>query len=629
MGATETKQETKGIRLPDLAILLVVLTFIAYSPALRAGFIWDDDTHVTQNSAIRSLHGLRQIWFEPQSSQQYYPLQLTVFWVEYHLWGLQPFGYHFVNVLLHALNAFLLWRVLQQLEVRGAFLAAMIFAVHPVGVESVAWITELKNVLSCTFYLLAMLAYFRFRPLVADAASDSCTWRSYLQTVGLFLCAMFSKTVACSFPAVILLLTWWKRGRVEKRDLLATGPMFILGAGMGLVTAWLEKHHAMAGGEWSLSFLQRCLLAGRSLWFYAGKLVWPTKLAFIYPRWDIDPAVWWQYAFSLAALGVLASLWLMRQRLGKGPVVAVLIFAGTLFPALGFFDVFPFRYSFVADHFQYLASAGLIALFASGVTTAWERAGRFGRQVGAVAAPVGLLTLGALTWRQTGVYGDIETLWRDTLVKNPNAWIAHNNLASILARQGHTPEAITEYRASLRLNPRNVEAHTGLGAALGSQGKIEEAIAEIRTAVQLRPDFADAHENLGHALALQGNIKEAIAEYWETLRLRPNSAKVLARLAAILATDQDASIRNGAVAVQLAERLCGSTRYRQAEAMDVLAAAYAEAGRFTDAVRVAQQAVELATTNGQWELAAQIENRLHLYQAGRPFHESPAPSSKR
>ena len=313
-----------------LALVLAVVTFAAYQPTWHAGFIWDDDTHVTENANLRSLHGLYRIWFEPLADQQYYPLQLTSFWIEYHLWGLRPFGYHAVNVLLHVLNALLLWMVLQQLDVPGAWLAAAVFAVHPVQVESVAWVSELKNLLSTTFYLGALLAFFRFRPLSGEAQAGSPPWRFYWLAIALFLCALLSKTVACSLPAVLVLLLWWKRGRVERRDIGVLSPMFLLGITFGLMTAWLEKHHVGASGpEWSLSFLQRCLLAGRALWFYAGKLFWPHPLIFIYPRWEIDPGAWWQYLFPAAALVVLIALWWLRSRIGRGPLVAVLCFACT------------------------------------------------------------------------------------------------------------------------------------------------------------------------------------------------------------------------------------------------------------------------------------------------------------
>ncbi len=519
-----------------LALVLAVVTFAAYQPTWHAGFIWDDDSHVTKNLNLRSLHGLHQIWFEPLADQQYYPLQLTSFWIEYHLWGLQPFGYHAVNVLLHVLNALLLWMVLQQLEIPGAWLAAAIFAIHPVQVESVAWVSELKNLLSTTFYLGALLAFFRFRPLSGKARPGAPAWRFYWLAIALFVCALLSKTVACSLPAVLVLLLWWKRGRVERQDFGVLSPMFLLGITLGLMTAWLEKHHVGASGpEWSLSFLQRCLLAGRALWFYAGKLVWPHPLTFIYPRWEIDARVAWQYVFPLAALVVLIVLWLLRSRVGRGPLVAVLCFGGTLVPALGFFDVFPFRFSYVADHFQYLACIGLISLAVSTGTTICKRAGQWGRNWGTVAAAVLLLVLAVSTWRQTRIYQDVETLWRDTLAKNPQCWMAHTNLGDVFLREGRVSDAIGQYEQVLRINPDYAEAHFNLGIALAQTGKIEEAIAHYEQALRINPDYAEAHNNLGTALIRVSKVSEAIAQYEQALRINPDYANVHNNLGIVLA----------------------------------------------------------------------------------------------
>jgi hypothetical protein len=249
---------------------------------------------------------------------------------------LQPFGYHLVNVLLHASNAVLLWLVLRPLELRGAWWAAAVFALHPVSVESVAWITERKNILSGLFYFLTGLAYFRFRPLMNREPARGYDWRYYPLVFALFLCALLSKTVTCSLPAVLLLLVWWKNGRVERRDVLALTPLFILGAALALITIGMEQRAGAVGAEWSLSLVQRCLLAGRALWFYASKLLWPRNLTFLYPHWEIDAGAPWQYVFPLAALSGLVALWSLRSRIGKGPLVAMLFFAGTLVPAKGF-----------------------------------------------------------------------------------------------------------------------------------------------------------------------------------------------------------------------------------------------------------------------------------------------------
>ena len=427
--------------------LIVLLVFLAYLPALHGGFIWDDDFYVTNNPTLHDLGGLQRIWFKVGAVPQYYPMVHTTFWLEYHLWGLNPVGYHLINVLLHATAAILLWQVLLHLQIPGAWLAAVLFALHPVCVESVAWITERKNVLSAVFYFAAALAYLRFVALEEPGGPNRLRWYWYLGALVLFMAALLSKTVTCSLPAALLLVCWWKKGRVQRGDILPLLPFFVLGVGLGLMTAWIEKYHVGAqGAEWSLTFGERCLIAGRALWFYAGKLVWPVHLTFIYPRWKIEPEVWWQWLFPIAAVGVVAGLWLARRRIGKGPLVAVLFFAGTLGPALGFVNVYPMRYSFVADHFQYLASVGLITLCAAGLA-------RIPRIIPATL----VVLLGALTWQQAGIYRNLETLWRDTLAKNPDCWMAHNNLGHLLSNQGRIDEAMEHYHKAIQINPNHYE----------------------------------------------------------------------------------------------------------------------------------------------------------------------------
>jgi tetratricopeptide (TPR) repeat protein len=524
--------------------LIFLATLVAYIPAMRGGYIWDDDSYITENVTLRTLDGLRRIWLEPKALPQYYPLVHTSFWLEYHLWQLHPFGYHLVNVLLHALNAILLLMMLRYLRVEGAWLAALIFALHPVQVESVAWITERKNVLSGLFYLCSFLAYLRFCNLAADPGSTSITpsmhtpssddggnrWRFYALSLFLFLCALLSKTVTCSLPAAILLVLWWQQDRIRWRQILPLIPFFVVGVALGLTTAWLEKYHVGAQGEeWALSFLDRFLVAGRALWFYAGKLVWPFELTFIYPRWQIDAGAWWQYLFPVAAMAVIFTLWLLRQRLGKGPLVAVLFFAGTLFPALGFFDVYPMRFSFVADHFQYLASIGLISLFSASISIFYIRLGSSSRNLGFVACFGALLALGLGVWKQGSIYRDAQMLYRDTIAKNPNAWMAHNNLGFLLQEDGSLAAAMTHYTRALRIKPDNALTHYNMAKVLYLQEKFDEAIAHYYKA-----HHAEAHNNLGILLAKQGKLKEARRHYSEALRLNPDSAEIHNNLAGAL-----------------------------------------------------------------------------------------------
>ncbi len=529
-----------------LWLALTALALFAYLPALTGGFIWDDDSYIIQNKTLRSLHGLWQIWFEPTSIPQYYPLVHTTFWLEYHLWGLHPTGYHVANVLLHALTAFLMGCTLTRLKLPGAWLAAVIFALHPVEVESVAWITERKNVLSAVFYFAAALAYLRFDPLLPGADSHRRPWGWYALALGLFVAALLSKTVTCSLPAAILLAAWWKSGRLELRRILPLIPFFVLGAGLGFVTAWLEKHHVGAeGAAWSFVFSQRCLIAGRALWFYAAKLLWPVPLTFTYARWQIDATQWWQWLFPLGALAVAAGLWLARRRLGRGPLAAVLFFAGTLAPALGFINLYPMRYSFVADHFQYLASIGLIVPCAAGLarigkvrTPSPKKSGR--GHLPLISATIALvIILGSLTWKQAGIYRNLETLWRDTLLKNPHCWLAHNNLGLELENQGKLDEAFHQYEEALPLAPDFPETYNNLGNSLMRKGRIDEAIDDYRKAIQINPRYVDALNSLGVALGMQGDYTNAIVCLRESLRLQPGYARAHGNLGNVLRAQHD------------------------------------------------------------------------------------------
>jgi tetratricopeptide (TPR) repeat protein len=507
------------------AVLLVLMTLAVYWPVTGCGFIWDDDDYVHQNVLLRSPEGLGRIWLDVGATPQYYPLVHTSYWLEYRLWEDDPRGYHVVNILLHALAAVLLWRVLKLLEVPGAWLAAAVFALHPVHVESVAWITERKNVLSGVFYLASALLSLRF---TLRTGEDRLSRWLYAGALVLFVCALLSKTVTCSLPAALMLALWWKRGRITWNDVRLLAPFFALGVAFGLLTIWMEVHRVGAeGATWDLTFMDRCLIAGRALWFYAGKLIWPWPLMFIYPRWEIDAGAWWQYLFPVAAAGVVAALWFARARLGRGPLVAVLLFAGTLVPALGFFDVYPMRYSFVADHFQYLASIGLITLAAAGLVTAARRCGDLGLVSAGIAAGALMVTLGSVTWTHGQAFQDAETLWRTTIRENDDAWIAHNNLGTILQSGGRPDEAFHHFRRAVEINPDHAEAQNNLGGILGIQGRTDEAIVHFRRALELDPGLARAHANLGSALLTQGKPDEAMIHLRSAARLDPGLADAI------------------------------------------------------------------------------------------------------
>jgi tetratricopeptide (TPR) repeat protein len=538
---------------PTGALLLVTISVVAFAPALFAGYIWDDDFYLTANPVLRHPDGLRLTWTNVRANPQFYPLVFTTYWLELRAWGLHPFGYHLVNVLLHAGSAILFWRLLVRLGMPWAWLAAAIFAVHPVCVESVAWITERKNTLSLFLYLAALSTYLHFAPLTDSAEPPKRRWGWYPVSLLLFATALLSKTVTCSLPAAIVLLLWWKRPRIRLRDLWPLIPMFALGLAAALVTGWLEQHHVRAKDlELGLSPVDRALLAGRAVWFYATKIVAPINLTFIYPQWKINASDPVQYIYPLAALLVLIALWSASRRIGRGPLVAALLYVGTLVPALGFVDVYPFRYSWVADHFQYHASLALIAALV---------AGAYGR-VSIPAAPADrpvlpdrpaplptvllLGVLGALTFNACRKYRDAETLWRDTLARNESAWIAHNNLGALLSTRGQFDEAERHLRRSLELNTVHSQALNNLAYIALVQGRPYQAIELCEQAMKVRnAELREVYNNYGLALSMLRRHDEAIDKLRESLRIDSTFVPAHVNLAkALIALGRDDEARD-------------------------------------------------------------------------------------
>jgi protein O-mannosyl-transferase len=513
-------------------VLIAVLVFWAYFAAIPGGYLWDDDAYVQENTNLRDAEGLGRIWVSPSSSPQYYPLVFSSFWIERRVFGESPVPHHVVNIALHALNAILLWRLLRRLDVPGAYLASLVFALHPVHVESVAWMTERKNVLSGAFFLASMCVSLRWA--IPGLRGDQGAWGvdgtrrpgltwAYLASLLLFIGALLSKTVTATLPAAILIVIWWKRGRVGTADLVRLIPFVVIGGAFGAMTAWTEVHHVGASGvDWQLRGVERVLLAGRIVWFYLWKILWPHPLAFVYPRWVVSSADPIQYVAPLALLGVVVWLWLKRHRIGRGPLAAVVFFVAALFPALGFFDVYPMRFSFVADHFQYLASVGPIAAIVAGGAVALSRLAP--KAVPAVAAIAVVTALGATARAETAKFGSTEVLWQDTLAKNPAAWIAHNNLGNMRLKDGRLGEARTHLQAAVRLKPDLAEAHNNLGAAEYGLGNTAEAIRQHQSAVRIDPGYAEAWNNLGVALAADRRDDEAVHAYRRALSVSPGYA---------------------------------------------------------------------------------------------------------
>jgi Flp pilus assembly protein TadD len=630
-----------------LALLLVVVTMVAYLPARNGTPIWDDDAHLTKPE-LRSLDGLARIWTQPGATQQYYPLVHTVFWLEHQLWGDWPEGYHLLNILLHCASALLLVRILRRLEIPGAWLAAAIFALHPIQAESVAWISELKNMLSGLFYFGSVLVHLRF-----DRTRNMAI---YAAALALFALGLMAKTVIATLPAAVLVIFWWKRGKLSwKEDVLPLTPFFLLGTAAGLFTAWVERNLVGAeGSDFNYSILERVLIAGRVIWFYLGKLFRPLDLIFIYSRWQISQTVLWQYLFPAAVLLLLAVFLWIRGR-WRAPMAGLLFFIGTLFPVLGFLNVYPFRYSLVADHFQYLANLGIIVPVAAGIALQLEHREHWRQATVYVLCTALLASLTVLTWRQSEMYTDMQTLWRTTIEKNPNAWMAHNNLGALLLKKGQTDEAIIHFRKALEIKADDAETQANLGNALLQTGKLDEAVAQYYKALEVKPDYAEVHYNLGNALLHEGQVDEAIAHYEKAIQIKPNYADVYNNLGVVLfqkgevdqaianyqkaleINPQDVQARANlawalatspqtpmlkAIAVKLAQQANQLTGGTNPTVLHVLAAAFAQAGQFSDAVDTAEQSLQLATAQNNTILAEALRTEIAFYHQGLPYRNN-------
>jgi hypothetical protein len=491
-----------------IGALIVVATLVACLPAMSAGFIWDDDSFLTANPFIQAPDGLRVFWFTARA-EDYFPLTYSMLWAEWRIWRDHAAGYHVVNILLHAGAALLLWRALKRLNVPAAWLGGLIFAIHPVAISSVAWITERKNTLSMVFYLASLLTYLRFE--------DSGRKKTYLLALGFFLLALFSKSSVVVLPAALLLCAWWRRGRIGKADAARIAPFLVMGAAFGLLQ--LQFHSVKFAGNPELvddpamtanfvrkntvprpeRFASRLAASGWAVWFYLYKAALPVRLLMAYPRWEVDPskpAVWLPLA---ALIGVFLLLWRCRGSWGRAPLFALGYFVVALGPVLGFFEISLMEYTLVADHWQYIALPGITGLAAGLIGWGWRRARAWRTLIGGGAALM-LIALGVLAFRHAAVYKDQETLWRHNLKYNPDFAPGHNNLANMMLMKGDYAGAIKEYEISIRLNPIFPPPYFNLATIhhMLSQGKglsdakrrelLDEAIHWYQLRMDLHPD---------------------------------------------------------------------------------------------------------------------------------------------
>jgi len=522
----EGLSDRPGVKTFLLAALLVGMIVAAYEPALRAGFIWDDDVYVTDNQLLVEDDGLERIWLSREAQSQYFPLVYTAFRIEHALWGLEPFGYHLVNVLIHAANALLLWLLLRRLSMPGAWFAAAVFALHPVQVESVAWVAERKNVMSLFFSLASLLAWLRFaEPRGASGKRQrAASLAYYAASLVCYVLALASKATACTLPAAQLLVLWLRGHAIDRRRVEQVFPFFALGVALGFfIMHWERTKIGTSGDRFDISLVESFLVATRASWFYLGKLLWPSPLTFSYPKFAIDPSDPLQYGWALAGALLFWALWRWRGVIGKAPLAAAIFFVAMLSPMLGFIPLFTFWYSYVADHYQYAASIGPIALAAAGATRLLRERARLGAPARACAAALVLIALGSLSWKQSQIYESEETLWRDTIAKNPASWMARTNLGRYLLRNGRVEEAVEAYEQVFPLKPDAYRAHIALARALLKLGRDDEAEAHLKAALAVRPGHYTAHQALARLLWERGDREGAKRHYEAMIRLVPRS----------------------------------------------------------------------------------------------------------
>jgi Flp pilus assembly protein TadD len=657
-------------------LFVVAATLIAYLPVWHGGFIWDDDLLLTANPLVKDPHGWYRFWWTT-STPDYFPVMSSTFWLEWRLWGMNAAGYHVVNVLLHAVNAILLWRVLTRLKIPGAKLGAAIFALHPVNVESVAWIAELKNTLSMFFFAWTLLCYLKFE--------DTNLRRWYWISVAAFFFALLSKTAAAPLPFILLGIAWWQRGRIEQKDLFRSAAFFGAAGLLALVTIHFQYHNAIGHDIVRTDdFWSRLAIAGRAVWFYFYKTLWPLDLSPIFPRWHAGDLNWISFVPGILLAAGFFVCWQFRAAWGK-PFLFGLGYAVVMFlPVLGFVNIYYFRFSFVASHWQYFSIIGPIALAAAGITMALDHFGKSKIIFGGAL----LLLLGFLTWRQADIYLNAKTLWSATLEKNPDCAVAHNNLGFVELQNGDVDEAlplfekavllqpddsnaqknlgsallekdrvddaIGYFQTALKLKPDDSGARNNLGFAFFKKGRVDDAIAEYQAALKIQPDAAGVHHNYGLALFKQGRVDEAMSHYQKALEIKPDDAEVHNDIASVLsktgdeagaiqhwqkaleirpqympaqnnlawalATNPDPSLRNGAKAVQLAQQANQLSNGKNVLVLRTLAAAYAEAGQFTNALTTAGLALQLAATEQNLAIIQSLESQMKLYKAGQPFH---------
>jgi Flp pilus assembly protein TadD len=563
-----------------LGALLVLITIAIYIPAIGAGYIWDDDTLLTANPQMRNSAGLGEIW-RGEQVRDYTPVTLTLFWLECRLWGLTPTGYHVVNILLHAASALLLWLILRRLRIPGAWLAALLFAIHPVNVASVAWVAELKNTLSSALFLGSILTFL--------IARDEKRRLAYAGSLALFILAALSKGAVVTLPAVLILCILWRDRKITRRDLLAILPHAIIGLAAALLTIHFQAR-AQHYGLIPDTLEYRIARAGMAIWYYLAALVWPAGLSPMRPQWTPslrNPLTWLP---AIAAVVAPAIFYWKRRTWGRPLLFAYAYYMVMLLPVLGFVWMALMQETPSADWWQYMAAPGMFALFGAAVVTLDQR---YGAAMVVAAAAAGAFI--PLTIQREAIYQSMETYCRAVTAEVPHAWTLQMNLGIMLKRHGDFAGAEACYRQALAHNPRYVEAHVNLANALGASGNVPGADRELRLALQLRPGDPVILQNLASVCANEGRTNEAIAFETQAAQAEPGNRWLLRTLADM--DERAGRYAHAAASYQQAIALSPGDLGSVAIRMD-LCKVLSEAGKQQDALAICDQIVQMAHQTG-------------------------------
>jgi protein O-mannosyl-transferase len=650
------------------AAIICAAVFAAYYPSIGGGFIWDDELLLTKNRLIEASDGLARIWCTTDPID-YWPVINSSFWIEWRLWETNPIGYHVTNLILHVAGALLIWAVLRRLSVPGAFLAALIFALHPVNVESVAWIAQRKNTLSMVSLLLSILWYLKALrshggPWEREQETSSGVTHPssfiphpsfYFLSLAAFLLAMLGKGSAAVMPALVLVITWWMR-KLTVREFLRTAPFFAVAVVLSVVNIWFQNREV---GETirDAGLLERVLGAGGVVWFYLYKAFWPLNLVFVYPQWYIQTGnlAWWLPL--LAAATVTVVLWLYKKTWGRPVLFAWGVFCVSLVPVMGLIDVYFMKYSLVADHYQHIAIIAVIAL-AAACWSVWRGQSRKARRWAAgLMAVAAAGSLAWLTFQQSATYRDAVTLYRTTLQANPDCWMAHNNLGLVLYTTGRPIEAMEQYRQALHIKPDYPEAENNIGNfLLDYMNRPQEAIRHYLQALQTKPDYDRAHFNLGNAYKALAQYPQAIESYEHAIRLNPYLSEPYNNLGFVLIQTgrsseaigflqqalrlkpnyADAHNNLGVALAQTGKPREAIEHFQQAslckpdyiDAYNNLAVVYKMLNEPSQAIAAAQKALDIARAQQQTDLAERIENWMKSDLAGSAGSLKTPPISK-